>query len=69
MNFHDELELLIRVGYPVLTIISNKDTRSGAAAIEVAAKRRKRSSSGAAATLTSTSALPEPGSVQGAAKR
>src|SRR5580658_3218245 len=42
MNFHDELELLIRARYPILYIISSEETRVQSAVNEVAAKRRKR---------------------------
>ena len=42
MNFRDELEWLIRVRYPVLTIISNKETRVPGVVVAVANKRRKK---------------------------
>jgi ATP-dependent 26S proteasome regulatory subunit len=42
MNFHDELELLIRARYPILYVISNEETRVQNAVIELAAKRRKK---------------------------
>jgi hypothetical protein len=68
MNFHDELELLIRAGYPVLTIISNKQTQVRDVTVEAANKRRKTSSSRAEATHAST-VLSQPDSVHGVAKR
>jgi hypothetical protein len=48
MNFHDELELLIRARYPILYIISSEETRVQDAVNDVAAKRRKRSLNGVA---------------------
>ena len=42
MNFHDELELLIRARYPILYILSSEETRVQEAINDVAAKRRKR---------------------------
>jgi hypothetical protein len=45
MNLQDELELLIRAHYPILTIISNKVTWVPSAAIKAASKRRKKPSS------------------------
>jgi SpoVK/Ycf46/Vps4 family AAA+-type ATPase len=42
MNFHDELELLIRARYPILYVISSEETRVRDAVIDVAGKRRKK---------------------------
>jgi hypothetical protein len=42
MNFHDELELLIRARYPILYVISSEETRVQQAVLDVAAKRRKK---------------------------
>jgi SpoVK/Ycf46/Vps4 family AAA+-type ATPase len=42
MNFHDELELLIRARYPILYIISSEESRVQNAVVDVAAKRRKK---------------------------
>jgi hypothetical protein len=44
VNFQDELESLIRSHYPVLTIISDKETRSWDMALRITNKRRKKSS-------------------------
>ena len=69
MNFHEELELLIRVGYPVLSIISSKQTWDLKAAVEFANKRRI-TTSREAATPTSTYLRHQPSdTVQGAARR
>jgi hypothetical protein len=48
MNYQDELELIIRGCYPVLTIISNKETHVLDIAVGVAGKRRKKSANGPA---------------------
>jgi len=42
MNFHDELELLIRARYPILYIISSEETRVQSTVMDIAANRRKR---------------------------
>ena len=42
MNFHDELELLVRARYPILYVISSEETRVQEAVIEVANRRRKK---------------------------
>jgi ATP-dependent 26S proteasome regulatory subunit len=42
MNFHDELELLIRARYPILYIISSEETRVQSAVMDIAANRRKK---------------------------
>jgi ATP-dependent 26S proteasome regulatory subunit len=42
MNFHDELELLIRARYPILYVISSEETRVQEAVSDIAAKRRKK---------------------------
>jgi ATP-dependent 26S proteasome regulatory subunit len=42
MNFHDELELLIRARYPILYVISTEETRVQNAVMDIAAKRRKK---------------------------
>jgi ATP-dependent 26S proteasome regulatory subunit len=42
MNFHDELELLIRARYPILYIISSEEARVQNAVLDVATKRRKK---------------------------
>jgi ATP-dependent 26S proteasome regulatory subunit len=42
MNFHDELELLIRARYPILYIISSEETRVQDAVRDIAAPRRKK---------------------------
>jgi adenylate kinase family enzyme len=42
MNFHEELELLIRARYPILYVISSEESRVQNAVLEIAAKRRKK---------------------------
>ncbi|HEY3862128.1 MAG TPA: AAA family ATPase [Verrucomicrobiae bacterium] len=42
MNFHEELEMLVRARYPILYIISSEEARAQEAIEEVAAKRRKK---------------------------
>jgi ATP-dependent 26S proteasome regulatory subunit len=42
MNFHDELELLIRARYPILYIISSEETRVQSAVADIASRRRKK---------------------------
>jgi hypothetical protein len=42
MNFHDELELLVRARYPILYVITSEETRALDAVIDVAGQRRKK---------------------------
>jgi ATP-dependent 26S proteasome regulatory subunit len=42
MNFHTEIETLIRARYPILYIITSEETRVQNAIVEIAAKRQKK---------------------------
>jgi SpoVK/Ycf46/Vps4 family AAA+-type ATPase len=42
MNFHEELEVLIRARYPILYILSSEETRVQKAVADIAAHRRKK---------------------------
>jgi hypothetical protein len=69
MNLRDELEWLIRARYPVLSIISNKETRTWGAVAEIAGERRKKYSNGQGGTPASTGAPHHQHSVQGPSSR
>lgn len=70
MNFKDELEMLVRTGYPVLTIISNKQTCDPGFAVKVANKRRNYCLPGATGTPGSTySQYQSSDAVEGAARQ
>lgn len=42
MNFHEELDLLVRARYPVLNVISSEETRVRDVIVELAGKRKKK---------------------------
>jgi hypothetical protein len=69
MNYRDQLEQIIRGCYPVLTIISNKETHVPDVADGTARRGRKKSSNGLAATGTSRTSPRRRDAVHGGASR